>query len=344
MLEAPPYQVCARAPLRVDLAGGGTDVPLFAANYGGAAVGAAISLSVHVEVRLGGGTIRLRSEDRDRRVTVPQPSAITYDGNLDAPKAALNMLPVTGGIEILTRSDAPPGAGLGERGALDVAVLAALAHCRNEAYEATELAELAFHLETEELRRPSGRQDPYLAALGGVQSLEVGAATVGARAVSLDADRLAECGAHLVLVYLGRPYAAESAARRIWDAVAAGQSEVVAALVGLRDLVAPVVESWELGDWRRAGRLFEAATRHYAVLDPIWSAPFTTSLVAALRGAGAWGIKPAGPRAGASLLVLGPRDRRAQIASAAQAHGAVVLDCTIATQGVSVWRESLPEA
>ncbi len=328
----------------MDLAGGGTDVPQFAARHGGAAVGAAISLSVHVEVRLGGGTIRLRSEDRDRRVTVAQPSAVSYDGNLDGPKAALNMLPVTGGIEILTRCDAPPGAGLGERGALDVAVLAALAHCRNQAYEGTELAELAFHLETEELRRVSGRQDPYLAALGGVQALEVSADTVGARSVSLDAGRLAECGAHLLLVYLGRAYAAESSARRIWDAVAADHSDVVEALVGLRDMVAPMTEFLELGDWHRAGALFEDATRDYAVLDPVWSAPPTVDLVAAIRQAGAWGIKPAGPRAGASVLVVGPRDAQARIASAAGAHGGVVLDCTLATQGVRVWREDLPEA
>jgi D-glycero-alpha-D-manno-heptose-7-phosphate kinase len=328
----------------VDLAGGGTDLPLFAAKHGGAAVAAAISLSVHVEVRLGGNTIRLRSEDRDRRVTVAQPSAITYDGNLDAPKAALNMLPVTGGIEVLTRSDAPPGAGLGERGALDVAVLGALAHCRNEAYDATELAELAFHLEAEELQRLSSRQDPFIAALGGVQALEMGADRVEARAVALDPGTIAEGGAHLLVVYLGRPYAAESAARRVWEAVAAGQADVVDALAGLRDLVAPMVESWELGDWRRAGRLFEDASRHYAVLDPIWSAPPTGSLVAAIREAGAWGVKPAGPRAGASLLVLGPQDRRGEIASAAKANGGVVLDCTLATQGVSVWREDLPEA
>lgn len=344
MPEPPQYKVCASAPLRVDLAGGGTDVPLFGAKHGGAAVGAAIRLSVHVEVRLGGGTIRLRSEDRDAKVTMAQPSAISYDGTLDGLKAALNMLPVTGGIEILTRCDAPPGAGLGERGALDVAVLAVLAHCRNEAYEGAELAELAFQLETQELGRTSGRQDPYLAALGGVQALTVGADAAAARAVSLDAGRLAECGAHLSLVYLGRAYAAAWAARRVWDAVAGGSSDVVGALAGLRDLAAPMTECLELGDWRRTGVLFEDATRHCAVLDPIWSAPPTTEMVTAIRQAGAWGIKPAGPRAGASLLVVGPSDAQARIASAAAAGGGLVLDCSVVTQGVQVWREDLPEA
>ncbi|MBI4421911.1 MAG: hypothetical protein HY560_13890, partial [Gemmatimonadetes bacterium] len=233
-------------------------------------------------------------------------------------------------------------AGLGERGALDEAVLAALGHCRNEACESTELADLAFQLETQELRRTSGRQDPYLAARGGIQALMVGGDSVEARAVPLDADLLAECGAHLSLVYLGRAYAAEQAARRVWDAVADSQSAVLDALVGLRDLVAPVMECLEQGDWRRLGQLFDDAAHHSTGLDPIWSAPPTVALVTAIREAGAWGIKPAGPRAGASLLVVGPKDAQIRIASAARAKGGVVLDCRLASQGVRVWREDLP--
>ena len=124
-MPAPPdYIVRARAPLRVDFAGDGTDVPLFAGEHGGAGVAVALSLSAHVEVRLGGRMIRLRGEDPDDRVTLDSPAALTYDGRLDRSKAALNMLPVTGGIELITWVDAPPGSGLGRRGALATALLA----------------------------------------------------------------------------------------------------------------------------------------------------------------------------------------------------------------------------
>jgi galactokinase/mevalonate kinase-like predicted kinase len=67
------------------------------------------------------------------------------------------------------------------------------------------------------------------------------------------------------------------------------------------------------------------------------------ALVTGIRDAGAWGIKPAGPRPGASLLVVGPEDAQKSIASAARAQGGVVLDCTFVTQGVRVWREALVE-
>jgi D-glycero-alpha-D-manno-heptose-7-phosphate kinase len=131
--------VHTRAPLRVDFAGGWTDVPVFADAEGGAVVNAAIGLHVHVDFLLPGKgaqsqRITLHAEDLKEHVTIQSSGAIAYDGQLDLHKAALNMLPVTGGIEVLSRSDAPSGSGLGASGALDVALLAGLARCREEAY------------------------------------------------------------------------------------------------------------------------------------------------------------------------------------------------------------------
>jgi D-glycero-alpha-D-manno-heptose-7-phosphate kinase len=324
--------------------GGGSDVPAFAARQGGAAVAAALGCSVHVEIHLGGRTIRLRAEDRERHVTVGSPAELTYDGTLDPAKAALNMFPVTGGIEILTRSDAPPGAGLGERAALNLALLAALASCRKEQYDPTELAEMAFQLETAELRRQAGREDPYIAALGGVQCLTFGADAVTARDIGLDAARLAELSAHLVIVYQGRAYAAESVTRKTLDAVESGEPAVLDALAGLRDLVDPMAQCLGAGDWPQVGRLFQDAGPFHVVLDPIWSSPPTRALVEAARRAGAWGVKPAGPRAGASLAILAPGERRDAVIEGVRGAGGTVLECGLAPRGVLVWREELPGA
>lgn len=344
MPPPPPYKVRARAPLRLDLAGGGSDVPAFAAGQGGAAVAAALGLSAHVEIHLGGKTIRLRAEDRERHLTVGSPADLRYDGELDPPKAALNMLPVTGGIEILTRSDAPPGAGLGERAAMNLALLAALSDCRQETYDATELAEMAFQLETGELRLLASREDPYIAALGGAHHLTFGAEAVTARDLGLDAAGLADLGAHLSLVYQGRAYAAGSATRKVMDGIAAGEPAVLDALAGLRELAAPMAQALQAGDWRQAGKLFEEADPFHRVLDPVWSSPPTRALVHVAREAGAWGIKPAGPRAGASLAVLAPRERCGAVVEAMRSAGGVALACALAPRGVLVWREDLPEA
>jgi galactokinase/mevalonate kinase-like predicted kinase len=128
------------------------------------------------------------------------------------------------------------------------------------------------------------------------------------------------------------------------EAVAAGEPAVMDALAGLRDLAAPTARALEAGDWRGAGGLLEEADRFHQVLDPMWSSPPTMALVEAVRAAGAWGVKPAGPRAGASLAVLAPRERRGAVVEAAQSAGGVVLESTLAPRGVLVWREDLPEA
>jgi len=337
----PDYLVRARAPLRVDFAGDGTDVPLFAGEHGGAGVAVALSLSAHVEARLGGRAIRLCGEDPDDRVTLDSPTALTYDGRLDRPKAALNMLPVTGGIELISWVDAPAGAGLGRRGALATALLATLYECRREPYGALDLAELAFQLEAVELKRFAGRQDPWIATLGGFRAFDFTGDAVTERAVALDPAALAELSAHLVLAHPGRATGSEGAGRRVWERYAAGDAPVAAALAALRDAVAPMTRALEAGEWRRVAELVEETGGRYAALDPIWAAPPTRAVVAALREAGAWGVKPTGPRPGAGLLIVGPRERREGIVGAVRARGWVVLDATLAGEGVAVWLEPL---
>lgn len=148
--------VHVRAPMRIDFAGGWTDVETFASSSGGIVTNAAITLYARAEFLVGGNRIRLHAQDLEQHLSLASPSEIVYDGVLDLHKAALNMLPVTGGIEILTRSDAPAGAGLGGSGALDVALLSGLAHIREEGVDGVELAELGYQLETSELHLLGG--------------------------------------------------------------------------------------------------------------------------------------------------------------------------------------------
>ena len=159
--------VQARAPVRIDFAGGWSDVPDFAEREGGggAVVNAAISLYTRVECLVGGGKFRLHAEDLELHAVYSSPLELVYDGKLDLHKAALNMLPVLGGVELITTCDVPPGSGLGASGALDVALLHALALCRGENYAPLELAEMGFLVEASELKLAGGRQDQLAGAL-----------------------------------------------------------------------------------------------------------------------------------------------------------------------------------
>lgn len=337
--EKKTVTVHSRAPLRIDFAGGWSDVADFADREGGTVVNAAIDIRVHVDFILGGKRIRLRAEDLGERVSFDSAGSMKYDGLLDLHKAALNLMPVTGGIEVLSRSDAPPGSGLGGSGALDVALLAGLARCRREHYDAPELAELGFMLESGELGLLGGKQDQYAAALGGFHRLDFsqGDVVVQPLAVSEEAGR--DLARHLVLVYTGKTHFSSRTHARVWESFHAGEARVVEALRGMRDAAREVGSVLEAANWRELASLVDDNWRCQKLLDATMATPAIRELEGAVRAAGAWGLKATGAGAGGCMLVLCPADRAERARAAARAHGGRVLDFAFSFTGVSVWEQ-----
>jgi D-glycero-alpha-D-manno-heptose-7-phosphate kinase len=333
----------ARAPVRVDFAGGWSDVPRFAEVEGGTVTNAALSLYVYVECRLGGRQIRLHAEDLAVRVVAAGPAELVYDGQLDLHKAALNMLPVTGGLELLTRSDVPPGSGLGASGALDVALVATLAHARHETVDKTELAEMGFALETAELRLEGGRQDQYAAALGGWNELRFGKDGVEVRPIDADPETRRALERHLLIAYTGQSHFSSQTHERVWAAFAAGRPEVVDALRVLRDLGIEAAGALRAADWRRLARAVDENWRQQRRLDATISTPAVQRVEDAARDAGAWGLKATGAGAGGCLVILASPDDLPRIGQAVAMAGATVLHAGFDAHGVRVWEKHDPD-
>jgi len=331
--------VHVRAPLRIDFAGGWTDVPTFCALHGGAVLNGAISLSVRAEFFLGGNRIRLNAEDLGERISLESSGLIKYGGKLDLHKAALNMLPVTGGIEILTRSDAPGGSGLGASGALDVALVAGLARCRQDEYAPEELAEFGYQLEALELKLLGGRQDQYAAALGGFHEFGFAGQGVEIRRLGVGAEAAADLARHTLLIYTGHSHFSSQTHARVWDGFSAGEPEVIDALHTMRDLVAPAAKALESGDWERLAGFVAENWRQQQRLDATISTERTRAIEAAGMSAGAWGLKATGAGAGGCLVMLLPADERADAANAVTRAGGRVLDMEYSSAGVEVWEE-----
>src|SRR5439155_1033258 len=102
-----PSAFHARAPVRLDFAGGWTDVPPFSAREGGVVVNAAIALSAHVELTLGGPRIKLAALDLGEELECANAGGLVIDGRLDLHKAALRMFPVQSACTVALRSGAP---------------------------------------------------------------------------------------------------------------------------------------------------------------------------------------------------------------------------------------------
>ena len=308
----------AKAPVRIDFAGGWSDVADFADTEGGAVANAAITLYTNVECILGGDSYRIQARDIGERVVFRSSADVSYDGKLDLHKAALNMLPVVGGVEIITWSDVPAGSGLGASGSLDVALLQVLARCREEEYDSVEIAEMGFLLESSELKLAGGRQDQYAAALGGFHELVLGAGSgVEIRPMQITEEAAAELAAHLTIVYTGQSHFSSQTHDRVWASYHADRDGVKEAIRTMRDLVAPVRDAINAGNWQELAGLIDENWQQQQRLDATISTNATQVIESAVRNAGAWGVKATGAGAGGCLIVAGPADNRGKIAAAA---------------------------
>jgi D-glycero-alpha-D-manno-heptose-7-phosphate kinase len=334
----PVKNVRSRAPVRIDFAGGWSDVPIFAEQEGGRVVNAAISLYAHVDCRLGGKRIRLVARDLETTVIIPDPTAIFYNGELDLHKAALNMLPVSGGVEVTTRSDVPAGSGLGGSGSLDVALLAALATAREDlTYDAEDFAEMGFLLETSELKLLGGRQDQYGAAFGGFNEFVFGDGPVERIPIEMDTEASDELRAHLTIVYTGESHFSSDTHDAVWTAYREGDESMVGALRGMREAALVAAEALRKSDWRG---LAEAVDENWSCQLQLASEISTDRIKAIetrVRTAGAWGLKATGAGAGGCMLIVAPPECQADIHQTVSAAGGDVLNWGFDFEGVRLW-------
>jgi D-glycero-alpha-D-manno-heptose-7-phosphate kinase len=336
MMASPPSRsgpaFGAAAPVRLDLAGGWTDVPPFSAREGGVVITVAIQLFAKAEVRLGGSGIRLVSEELNDQLELVDSAGLVRDGRLDLLKAGLRMLPV-GACTLTTRSDAPPGSGLGSSGALDVALVAALSAARGESPDPVEIAETGCHLEAVEAGIPGGRQDQFTSSHGGFLRLDFRDPDAEVLRLKLDSGFMAELARRTVLCYTGSSHLSGSTIGRVMRAYEEGNSRVSTALLGLRGVAEAMAEAVVAADTARMGRLLTENWKHQQALDRGMRTADMARLEQAMEAAGALGGKAAGSGAGGCMFFLAPDDP-APLEAAARACGVRLLPVHWAMRGV----------
>lgn len=325
----------ASAPVRIDFAGGWTDVPPFSSREGGEVVGASISLRVHVNVLPGGDSVHLISEDLGAEVELRADGSRAGEVPLPLLEASVRVMPA-GNCTIISRCDAPNGSGLGTSGALGVALVAALAHARGESPGATDAAERAWRLESVDAGHPGGRQDQYLAALGGFQALSFRESSTEAEPLALDTAFAEELERSIVLCFTGVSRVSGNTIARVMAAYESGDERVTRALRGLRDAARAMRDALRAADLSRIAQVLDENWRHQQALDAAMCTPTMAALESAARAAGAVGGKAAGAGAGGSMFFLAP-GRSEEVATAARAAGATVLPLSWSWEGVQRW-------
>jgi D-glycero-alpha-D-manno-heptose-7-phosphate kinase len=216
-----------------------------------------------------------------------------------------------GPCSLVTRSDAPPGSGLGSSGSIDVALVAALAWSAGRHLSVREIADLACRLEGVEAGIPGGRQDQFAAAFGGFLRLAFRDPEATVEPIALDPGFAAELERRMVLCYTGASRFSGNTIGRVMRGYERGDTAIAGALDGLRRVAEDMASALRAADLARIGELLSENWRLQKVLDPGMSTSEMARLERAMLDAGALGGKAAGSGAGGSMFFLGPDDPRA---------------------------------
>lgn len=168
----------SKAPLRIGLAGGGTDVSPYCDLYGGAILNATVSLFAYANIEpLNENKIILETLDRKEEQQFDYAKSLPIDGTMDLLKGVYNRIQKDygmpqSGFRLSTFVDAPPGSGLGTSSTLVVAIVGAFAEMLRLPLGEYDIAHLAYEIERYDLKMAGGRQDQYAATFGGVNFME----------------------------------------------------------------------------------------------------------------------------------------------------------------------------
>ena len=195
----------ARAPLRLSLAGGGTDLEPYYAKYGGAVVSTSIDKYFYVIVSLSDAPhIQVSSSDYQTFYRQRFEAEPVWEGDLRLPRAIINHFGIETGLSIFLASQVPPGTGLGSSSTVAVALIKAMAVMCRVDMTPGEIADLACYIEIDRLKTPIGKQDQYAAAFGGLNYLEFSSSGVTVSPLELSHDLILEMENRLLLFFTGR--------------------------------------------------------------------------------------------------------------------------------------------
>jgi D-glycero-alpha-D-manno-heptose-7-phosphate kinase len=298
--------VISRTPLRVSFVGGGTDLPSFSRERGGAVLSTAIDKYVHV-------IVSERFED-SLRVSYSQTEIVETLDDLrhELVREALRMAGLPRKVEILTIADVPAqGTGLGSSSAVTVGALNALFAYQGILKSAEELAAAACEIEIDILGKPIGRQDQYACAYGGIGLLRFGPGdSVRRDPAVLTAEATRKLERSLLMFYTGRQRAAVDVLGNI-DAGIGADPALNESLERMRDYALSLHERLGAGDDPDVlGRDLHENWALKRTLSDAVSTPEIDRLYEAAREAGALGGKLLGAGGGGFLLLYVSRDQQ----------------------------------
>jgi D-glycero-alpha-D-manno-heptose-7-phosphate kinase len=307
--------VFSRAPLRISLGGGGTDLPSYYEDHGGFLVAGAIDKYVYMLVH----TVF----QRRYRMKYSEIEEVDSIAEIRHPILRETLARHWRGspIEIASVADVPAGTGMGSSGAYTVCLLKGLAQARRTSITPSALAEAACEIEIDVLGEPVGKQDQYVAAHGGICAYTFHRdGRVDVDPLELAPETLRRLREHLLLFFTGESRSASAVLSDQDDRSKAGDKEMLDNLHRTKELGQESRKLLEDGDLVAYAELMDEHWQHKRRRSPGMANAHIDALYDLARANGAVGGKLVGAGGGGFLLVYSEHPevtRQAMTAAAA---------------------------
>jgi D-glycero-alpha-D-manno-heptose-7-phosphate kinase len=333
----------ARAPLRISLAGGGTDLPSYFEQHGGLVI--STTIDKYVYARVGPHASRgaqIVSADYQMSYVHRGGVPMNWDGDLALPRAALHELGIHDGVSLFLASEVPPGTGLGSSSAVAVALVQVLATYQHQSLTRQEIADIACTIELGKLSAPIGKQDQFAAAFGGLNAISFTTDGVNVEPIQAAPETLDQLDRRLLLFFTGTARNSSTILRAQQSASARGERRTLTGLHDIRRLADDCRRLLENSDLDGIGELLhEGWLRKRALADGITTARID-NLYQIARAGGAIGGKITGAGGGGFLLLYCHEGRQADVVEIMERQGLRQMIFRFEPRGVMVsplhWR------
>lgn len=334
----------SKAPFRIGLAGGGTDVSPFTERYGGFVVNAAIDLFAYATLEpLDNGFIEFCIGNPENCIKVKSEAKINPDKNFELLIGVYNRIVTdfnTGPLSfrLTTFMEAPQGSGLGTSSTIVVSVLGAFAEWLNLPLGPHDIAKLAWEIERKDLNIKGGKQDQYAAVFGGINFLDFHkSGSVIVNPLPLKPEVVNELELNLLLYFTDtRRNSSEIISEQVQNVVENDQ-EAIEAMLALKDQAIQIKNALLTGDLDHIGEILDFGWQNKKRMANQISNENIDSIYQTAINNGATGGKISGAGGGGFMFFYCPGNTKAQVATALEKSGGKVQSFKFSSQGLTTW-------
>ncbi len=333
----------SKAPFRIGLAGGGTDVSPYSDEFGGAILNATVNLFATTTILpRTDGKIIIRAVDRDEELIFDSMEELPIDGILDLQKGVYNRI-VTQfskeklSFEMITNMDVSSGSGLGTSSTLVVSILGAFVEWLKLPLGEYDIAHLAYDIERIDLNMAGGKQDQYAATFGGVNFMEFYGDKVIVNPLRIRQVRIDELEFNLILYYTQT--SRESA--KIIESQAGNaknkSEKPVNAMHEVKKQAFLMKEALLKDELPRIGDILSVSWEHKKNMATGITNEFLDNIYNSAIKAGATGGKISGAGGGGFMIFYCGNDTRYSVIKALKEFGGYAYNYQLTNQGLTTW-------